>query len=752
VSATTATSEALASRLAAAVPAELRQRAAWVLWRSEERGGKETKVPLRVSDPSRRASSTDPASWASFEQALAAVGAADGLGFVFSSLDGFCGVDLDGCLTADGELEPRAAAIVERLDSYTEMSPSGRGVHVLVKAELNGSRSRGGGLEIYDKSRFFTVSGQRVGTRATVEARQAQLDALVAETFPKVEEAPSSNGAPPRVEVLPDDHELLERAFAAKNGAKVEALFRGELNGHGSHSEADLALCSALAFYTGPNAGRLDRLFRESGLMREKWNRDDYRQATIAKALERSEFYEGPQTPPRTAEAASDGGDATGPPDSGRREKASQSADAAQRPMLPFLSPAEVRASTPAEPPWLWNGYIAKGAVTLLAGKPKAGKSTLALAITDAVAAQAPAFLGRSSAGGGVVYVSEEGATTLSHKLPSSEDVRVLTRDVAWPKPTWIELVEATVAEAERTGAGMIVIDTLSFWGALPAEREKDAGAAQDLMEPLVRAARADLAVLLVHHGRKGGGEDGEGVRGSTAIAGAADIILELERPRENATPHQRVLLALSRYPQTPGALMFDHDAATGAWGVLGEAEDRSGAGKAQRRAEVLGALGSDELTRADLTDLLGDAREWKSTLDELVGEGAVERSGAGKKGDPHRWRRMLCENAVGASPQNPTERASGAVAVSAVCPVRTRRNTTRSTAPRESCETTESSVVPSPGEVWLDRDVPDHNLHVLEVIGDHAKIRAEASNGDTSDELLDVPLGAFGDALERVQ
>ncbi len=110
----------------------------------------------------------------------------------------------------------------------------------------------------------------------------------------------------------------------------------------------------------------------------------------------------------------------------------------------------------------------------------------------------------------------------------------------------------------------------------------------------------------------------------------------------------------------------------------------------------------------------------------------------------------MLWGNAVGASPQNPTERASGAVAVSGVCPVRTPRNTTRSAAPRESCETTESGAVPSRGEVWLDRDVPNYHLSVLEVIGDHAKIRAEASNGD-SDELLDVPLAAFGDALERV-
>jgi len=311
VSATTATSEALARRLAAAVPTELRARQQWVLWRSEARDGKATKVPLRVSDPSRRASSTDPASWASFEQALAAVGAADGLGFVFSSLDGFCGVDLDGCVSEDGELEPRAAAIVERLASYSELSPSGTGVHVLVKAELNGSRRRAPGFEVYSSARFFTVTGRRLGEREAVEERQVELDALVREMLPAAEkEVPSSNGARPRDEVLPDDHELLERAFAAKNGAKVEALFRGELNGHGSHSEADLALCSALAFYTGPNAGRLDRLFRESGLMREKWNRDDYRQATIAKALERSEFFEPPaQTPPKHAEAPAGGGD-----------------------------------------------------------------------------------------------------------------------------------------------------------------------------------------------------------------------------------------------------------------------------------------------------------------------------------------------------------------------------------------------------------------------------------------------------------
>ncbi len=125
---TTATPGALASRLAAAVPDELRERAAWVLWRGEVRDARRTKVPYTAEDPRRRANTTDPRTWTTFERAVAAVGAADGLGYVFSSDDGFCGVDLDRCLGEDGAPELWAEEIVSALDSYTERSVSGRGL------------------------------------------------------------------------------------------------------------------------------------------------------------------------------------------------------------------------------------------------------------------------------------------------------------------------------------------------------------------------------------------------------------------------------------------------------------------------------------------------------------------------------------------------------------------------------------------------------------------------------------------------
>jgi len=197
------------------------------------------------------------------------------------------------------------------------------------------------------------------------------------------------------------------------------------------------------------------------------------------------------------------------------------------------------------------------------------------------------------------VYVTEEGPATLAHKLPSSDAVRVLTRDAAWPKPSWPKLIEAAVAEARRVSAGLLVIDTFAFWAALAAEREKDAGAAQAAMEPLMGAAGSGLAVLLVHHARKGGDDDGEAVRGSSALTGEVDVVVELDRPERDAPPRQRVLLALSRFPQTPGALMYDYDKATGAWGVIGEAEDRASAREVRQRASVLDALGDEEPTRA---------------------------------------------------------------------------------------------------------------------------------------------------------
>jgi putative DNA primase/helicase len=279
-----------------AIPQELRDRDQWVLWRFEERGGRRTKVPLaaREWESGTRASSTNPETWAPFRAALDCVeigGVGDGVGFVFSADDPYVGVDLD-----QGLSEPDRAAILLALDSYSEASVSGGGVHVIVRATLNGrGRNRRGPFEVYERGRFFVVTGEHVrGTPATIEDRQAQLDEVLERFLPKP--ARPAKRAPAPAAVTGDDSELLELAFAARNGSDLERLYRGDTSGYPSRSEADLALASGLSFWVGPDTARLDRLFRASALMRQKWDsrrgETTYGAQTISRALEgRTEFY-----------------------------------------------------------------------------------------------------------------------------------------------------------------------------------------------------------------------------------------------------------------------------------------------------------------------------------------------------------------------------------------------------------------------------------------------------------------------------
>ncbi len=259
-----------------AIPTELRDLAQWVIWRRETREGKPTKVPYRATGQGH-AAVDNPATWASFEQAIQASAKADGIGFVFTAADPFVGVDLDNCCT-DGRLHPKAAEVLLRLDSYSEFSQSGTGAHVIVRGQLNGTRNRtgkapwGGGLEVYERGGFFCMTGDLIaGAPTSIEPRQAELDQVLEAVLPP---SRPSAAAPvrPTVPALPDDAELLERARSARNGATFEGLWRGELNGHASRSEADLAFCSLLAFWAGPDPARIDRLFRSSGLMRDKWD------------------------------------------------------------------------------------------------------------------------------------------------------------------------------------------------------------------------------------------------------------------------------------------------------------------------------------------------------------------------------------------------------------------------------------------------------------------------------------------------
>lgn len=297
----------------AELPDALVERDQWVCWREEQRDRKPTKVPV-TPGTAEFASSTDPDTWATFETAVDYLdtGDVEGIGFVFTDDDPIVGVDLDDCRDPDsGDVDPVAQDIIERLDSYTEVSPSGTGFHVLLKRDLPEGPNRRGSVELYDSARYFTVTGTHVEkTPFRVARRQDALEAIHREFVQETEHREGSNVdrrdvddrdtvTDTPVDVDLDDEELLEKARNAANGEKFEQLWTGNTAGYESHSEADMALCSLLAFWTGGDRSRIDRLFRQSGLMREKWDEVHYADGSTygEKTIERavavvSDYYD----------------------------------------------------------------------------------------------------------------------------------------------------------------------------------------------------------------------------------------------------------------------------------------------------------------------------------------------------------------------------------------------------------------------------------------------------------------------------
>ena len=138
------------------IPEELRSPPQWVVHRDD-------KVPHNPKT-GEWAKAGVPETWGTFEEAVAALksGKYDGIGFEFSEEDDFCGVDLDHCIREDGTLEPWAEEIVRRLNSYTEFSPSGEGLHIILRGKVPEGGNRHDNVEMYSERRYFTVTGNPV--------------------------------------------------------------------------------------------------------------------------------------------------------------------------------------------------------------------------------------------------------------------------------------------------------------------------------------------------------------------------------------------------------------------------------------------------------------------------------------------------------------------------------------------------------------------------------------------------------------
>lgn len=276
------------------VPDDLKAFPQWLVWRYEDKDSpKPTKVPYSAHT-GQHASVTDPSTWATFETVMQALASGfwAGAGFVFTSNDPFTGIDLDDPYETDAEgnfkrKDPQRIAevqkrVYDKFDTYSEFSPSGRGLHLICRGRAESGRKRDA-IEMYSEGRFFTMTGN-VYRAAPVVERQELIGTLWQEL-----------GGGGNVEVYGGDlvermtdDEIIAKGLAATNRDKFDKLLRGDWqNDYPSQSEADQALMNFLAFYT-QNRTQIMRIFRQSGLgIRDKAKRTGYLNYTINRAFDR---------------------------------------------------------------------------------------------------------------------------------------------------------------------------------------------------------------------------------------------------------------------------------------------------------------------------------------------------------------------------------------------------------------------------------------------------------------------------------
>ncbi len=255
----------------------------WINWTAEKQPiGRTRKVPYSpyTHEP---IDVTDNGNGSGYE--LAASWKPNRLGLlIFPPL---VAIDLDLAISEKtGEVEAWAQEIVSRINSYTEISPSGLGLHILAMGIIGSDGNRKKHVEIYSNKRFITFTGKHLqGTPNRVEKRFAEVKALWNEMFPGTSaQTMAATSRSPFALRKQDKHVL---ATALEHSDQFARLFEGDSSGYRSPSEADLAFCSLLSKFTS-DPDQVDGIFRTSRLMRSKWDRESYRQQTLVKAFQKN--------------------------------------------------------------------------------------------------------------------------------------------------------------------------------------------------------------------------------------------------------------------------------------------------------------------------------------------------------------------------------------------------------------------------------------------------------------------------------
>lgn len=329
------------------------------------------------------------------------------------------------------------------------------------------------------------------------------------------------------------------------------------------------------------------------------------------------------------------------PGDSNILSAASYQTEEAERKLL-FRTGKEIADEAPADVPWIARPWVASGAITEVDGKVKqAGKTTFLTHLVRA-ALDGADFLAQPTTKTKTVYLTEQALTTFRMAMERANllgrrDFTVLTWTDTLGVP-WPSVVKAAVNECKRRVAKLLVIDTLPQFAGLPGDSENLAGNALEALKPLQLAAAEGLAIVIVRHERKSGGSVGDSGRGSSAFAGAVDIVLSVRKPEGNQPRNIRLLQTISRLSGHDDLLVELTENGYRALGSPGNAA------KEQAAAQVLAEIPEsqeDAATIQELAEATGRKRaHLQRLLDSLMEKEQVLRLGKGRKNDPYRYYR----------------------------------------------------------------------------------------------------------------
>ena len=390
---------------------------------------------------------------------------------------------------------------------YTEVSPSGTGIRIICRGKLPPGARRKGKVEMYDESspRYLTITGHVLDGRGDIHDRQAEIEVVHAEhlgTEVTEDTKPTPAFDPP--EDMDTDW-VLEKAIMSRNGDRFSNLWHGKWEGYyRSQSEADLALAGDLAYWCGPDPDRIDTLFRQSGLYRDKWERADYREDTIGKAMCREEFYDwGCLEYDRINEIVTGGetylamsslilsNKPSKPSGNGQMMEEFAHEIGEEMEQKAKAKPSFTRLVTSAEllamdlrPEFLVKGVLVKGQPCIIGGRSKAMKTSIAVDLAISLGS-GTRFLGKYDVPKPVkvaFWTGESGAPTIREtavRVAKSKGIDLKDVSVSWsfdlPKLCRIEHLAALETVIREQQLQVIIIDPL-YLSLLSAETAGSAG------------------------------------------------------------------------------------------------------------------------------------------------------------------------------------------------------------------------------------------------------------------------------------